>query len=257
MNSIYTQGVIASLELGWGEGWLSPGGDQELELILDGVDIRDKTILDIGVGTGGPAFSLLNKFGAAHVTGIDIEQSVVDRAQELANIRQLQNQLDLQCVTTGVLPFEDETFDIVFSKDCFIHIADKKTLFDEAFRVLSPTGVLVYSDWCCSPPPYSDEMEQFMENGMNFTMATAGNNVDQMIHSGFSNIYVRDRNDWFSGYAEQEYLEAIGLKREQMVSMFDAEKADGITAATKRRAKIGQQGHLRPTHFFTCKNSVI
>lgn len=256
MNSIYTQGVIARLELGWGEGWLSPGGDQELELILDGIDIRDKTILDIGVGTGGPAISLLNNFGAAHVTGIDVEQSVIDRAQELAKNQQLQNQLDLHCLTPGVLPFEDEKFDVVFSKDSFVHIADKKTLFDEVFRVLSPTGIFVFSDWCCSPPPYSDEMDQFMENGMNFTMATAGNNIDHMIHSGFSNICVRDRNEWFSAFAEQEYLEAVVLKREQMVSMFGLENADGIATTAKRRAKIGRQGHLRPTHFFTRKNGL-
>jgi ubiquinone/menaquinone biosynthesis C-methylase UbiE len=254
MNTIYTNGVIASLELGWGEGWLSPGGNEELELLLDAIEIRGKTILDIGVGTGGPALALLSKFGAAHVTGIDVEQPVIDRALELARIQQLQSQLDLHCVKSGPLPFKDEKFDVVFSKDCFVHIADKRTLFDEIYRVLMPNGILVFSDWCCGAPPYSFDMEQYLENGMDFSMATAGDNIDNMVQSGFSNIYLRDRNEWFAEYAEREYREAIGSKREQMVGMFGEEKADSIAAAAKRRAKIGAQGYLRPTHFISRKD---
>jgi len=254
MNTIYTNGVIASLELSWGEGWLSPGGNEELELLLDNIDIRGKTILDIGAGTGGPALALLSKFGAAHVTGIDVEQPVIDRALELARIQQLQSQLDLHCVKPGPLPFRDETFDVVFSKDCFVHIADKRMLFDEIHRVLRPNGILVFSDWCCGTPPYSIEMEQFLENGMNFTMATAGDNINNMVQAGFSNICLRDRNEWFAEYAEQEYMEATGSKREPMVGMFGEEKADSIAAAAKRRATIGSQGYLRPSHFVSYKN---
>jgi SAM-dependent methyltransferase len=255
MNTIYSEGVIASLELGWGEGWLSPGGDQELELLLDGIEIQGKSILDIGIGTGGPALSLLGKYGAAHVTGIDVEQPVLDRAFELAKNQQLQKQLDLHCVKTGPLPFENDKFDIVFSKDCFVHIADKNTLFDEINRVLIPDGVLVFSDWCCSKPPYSVEMETYFDNGMSFSMATAGNNIDSLVQSGFTNIVVRDRNQWFAEYAQKEYVEAVGLNRTKVVNMFGMEKADSIAMAAKRRAKIGWQGHLRPAHFRTRKNS--
>ncbi|MCP4333096.1 MAG: hypothetical protein GY785_10615 [Gammaproteobacteria bacterium] len=96
-------------------------------------------------------------------------------------------------------------------------------------------------------------MEQFLENGMNFSMATAGNNIDNMTQSGFTNTCVRDRNKWFAKLTELEYGEAIGLELEQMVGMFGEEKADSIAAAAKRRAKTGSQGYLRPTHFSTRK----
>ena len=173
---------------------------------------------------------------------------------ELARIQQLQSQLDLHCVKSGPLPFKDEKFDVVFSKDCFVHIADKRTLFDEIHRVLIPNGIHVFSDWCCGTAPYSIEMEQFLENGMNFSMATAGNNIDNMVHSGFSNISLRDRNEWFAECTEREYGEAIGSKREQMVGIFGEAKADSIAAAAKRRALVGSQGQLRPTHFITRKD---
>ena len=251
MNTIYTTGVIESLELGWGKGWLSPGGNDELERLLDGIEIHGKSILDIGVGTGGPALALLGKFGAEHVTGVDVEQSVIDRALELARIQGLQDRLELHCVQPGPLPFTGEKFDVVFSKDSFIHIADKRTLFDEVHRVLRPNGIFVFSDWCCGTPPYSEEMEQFFENGMRFSTATAGDNIDHMVQSGFRDICVRDRNAWFTENSEREYQRAIGSNREKMVGMFGEEKADSIAAAAKRRVVIGSQGQLRPTHFST------
>ncbi len=256
LKTIYTGDVIAQLELGWGRGFLSPGGPQEVSLLLDGLDIEGKTVLDIGVGTGGPALLLLSKFGARHVTGIDIEQSVIDRARSLAAAQHLEDRLDLRCVQPGALPFAGGQFDVVFSKDSFVHVADKTLLFDEIFRVLAPGGVCVFSDWCCGTPPYSPEMEQFLQNGMDFSMATSGANVDHLIQSGYSKIAVRDRNAWFAEYAEREFADAIGPKRQKMIDIFGLDATDRITAAAKRRAIIGRQGHLRPAHFTAKKNRI-
>ena len=256
MKTIYTGDVIARLELGWGKGFLSPGGPAEVSLLLNNLDIEGKTVLDIGVGTGGPALLLLGKFGARHVTGVDIEQSVVDRARALAVEQNLESRLDIQCIQPGALPFAGGQFDVVFSKDAFVHIADKALLFDEIFRVLAPGGVCVFSDWCCGTPPYSAEMEQFLQNGMDFSMATSGANLDHLVQAGYTQIAVRDRNAWFAEYAEREFVDAIGPKRQQMIDAFGLDVADQITAAAKRRAIIGRQGHLRPVHFTARKNRI-
>lgn len=249
LRTIYTPELIASLEHGWGEGWLSPGGRDEVSRLMSGIVLEGKTVLDIGVGAGGPAIQLLTEFGARHVTGVDIEQAVIDRAQSLSRAQHLGGRLDLQCIRPGPLPFANGRFDVVFSKDSFVHIADKKLLFDEIFRVLTPDGVCVFSDWCCGPPPYSSEMEQFLENGMDFSMATSGATVDYLIQSGFSEVDVRDRNAWFAECADRELAKATGPGRQQMVHDLGLDAAGSITAAAKRRAVIGRQGHLRPTHF--------
>ncbi len=252
-KSIYTSDVIARLELGWGEGWLSPGGQDDVAELVAAVDLADKTVLDIGTGTGAPALLLVSRFGARQVTGIDVEQTVLDRAQHLAAASKLEKQVSFQQVSPGRLPFPDAQFDVVFSKDAFVHIADKALLFAEMFRVLTPGGQCVFSDWCRGTPPYSVEMEQFLDNGMNFTMATMEENRGYLKRAGFRNISARDRNAWFAELAAQEFKAAAGPRRARFVCDVGLEAADGLTAAAKRRAVIADQGHLRPAHFRAVK----
>ena len=69
----YGQKQIDFLELIWGEGFLSPGGTKEVDLVLEGLNLNGLNILDIGCGCGGAAFHLIREHGAASVVGIDIE----------------------------------------------------------------------------------------------------------------------------------------------------------------------------------------
>ena len=49
----YSDALIDSLQLRWGEGFLSPGGEEELAALMRGVDIAGQTGLDLGCGIGG------------------------------------------------------------------------------------------------------------------------------------------------------------------------------------------------------------
>jgi len=72
------------LKVVWGEGFLSPGGTDEIDEIMKDIDVKDKSILDIGCGCGGAAFHLLKKYNAKSVEGIDPEFLVIKEAKELA-----------------------------------------------------------------------------------------------------------------------------------------------------------------------------
>ena len=48
----YGKKQIDTLEMIWGEGYLSPGGASEIDLILNDKSLKNKKILDIGCGCG-------------------------------------------------------------------------------------------------------------------------------------------------------------------------------------------------------------
>ena len=59
-KSEYDDKLVTMLEIIWGDGFLSPGGAEEVALLLEGEDISDKVIIDIGCGIGG--IGLLENF---------------------------------------------------------------------------------------------------------------------------------------------------------------------------------------------------
>ena len=60
----YTDHFTFWCEQDFGEGFLSPGGRDEVARIVGGIDLTGKEVLDIGVGLAGPACVLVEEHGA-------------------------------------------------------------------------------------------------------------------------------------------------------------------------------------------------
>ena len=245
----YTEERITKLQATFGKGFLSPGGIEEVAKIVEGIDLRGKEVLDIGVGIGGPACLLVTNHGAGKVTGIDVEEPVLNEAQATVSSQKLQNQIDLQIVTPGPLPFDDATFDIVFSKDSIIHIPHKQSLFSEVYRVLKPGGWVVMSDWYCSEEPFTEEMANWMEaTGLNLAMKPIQNDGSLLGESGFSDTVILDRNEWFSDFSRKLVDQMSGPGYSHMVATMGQATADDLFVRAKARAIVSAQGQLRPGH---------
>jgi phosphoethanolamine N-methyltransferase len=135
--------------MAWGEDFLSPGGTDEVDRVLDNNDFSGAIIRDIGCGIGGAAVHLAKTRQPKHITGIAIERNLVYRAQALADKNNVSPACQLQRVDPGPLPFDPESFDVVFGKDAIIHIPDKVGLAKTVFEVLRPNGRFMASDWLC------------------------------------------------------------------------------------------------------------
>ena len=137
---LYDEQLVALLQTIWGRGWLSPGGPEEVKLILDGVDLADKAVLDIGCGAGGIEAELVSAHGAGFVTGLDVEDTVLGLARQTARDAGIACRCGFIKAAPGPLPFPPSTFDVIFSKDSIVHIPDKESLMRDVFRVLKPGG---------------------------------------------------------------------------------------------------------------------
>ncbi|MGB3280721.1 MAG: class I SAM-dependent methyltransferase, partial [Pseudorhodobacter sp.] len=124
----YDDASIAFLEAMWGEGYLSPGGPEEVSRVLDGLDLTGKRILDIGCGSGAITLSLVQDHGAGQVVGVDVEADVCKAARSRIDRADMADRVTITQVSPGPLAFEDCSFDLVFSKDSNIHIPDKAFL---------------------------------------------------------------------------------------------------------------------------------
>jgi phosphoethanolamine N-methyltransferase len=191
----YDDAAIRFLEAPWGEGYLSPGGPEEVDRVLEGLSLRGKSVLDIGCGSGGITLHLIESHSAARVTGFDVEEPVVSAARRQAERRGLSECARFVQAAPGPLPFAGEAFDVVFSKDALLHVPDKDALFAEIFRVLRLGGVFAASDWLIGHDGEpSAEMKAYIEaEGLSFSMKSPARYRLAMERAGFADIEVIER----------------------------------------------------------------
>jgi len=245
----YPDEFIDRLHLIWGQGFLSPGGPEEVAEIVKGLDLAGVAVLDIGCGTGGPALVLARDKGAV-VTGIDVEPQLIERGRRLAAEAGLAERVDFRLVDPGPLPFPAESFDVVFSKDALLHIPDKQALYRDVLRVLKPGGVFAASDWLAGEGAARDEaLLSYMELiGLDITMATAAETAAAMQAAGFEGVSTVDRNAWYAKVSAQEVAAIDGPMRAQIIAVSSPEIHARWLAARRQLAEATQRGALRPTH---------
>lgn len=99
----------------------------------------NKSVLEIGVGTGRLALRVRDKCGS--FTGIDISPKTIKRAKE--NLREFSN-VHLICGDYLTQQF-DKFFDVIYSSLTFMHIKDKRTAIEKTADLLTPGGRFVLS----------------------------------------------------------------------------------------------------------------
>jgi ubiquinone/menaquinone biosynthesis C-methylase UbiE len=102
-------------------------------------------ILDVGCGLGGSARYLAAQH-RCRVTGIDLTKAYVEAAAELAALVGLAGMVEFRECSALELPFEDGSFDIVWTEHVQMNVADKRAFYRELARVLAPGGRLVFHD---------------------------------------------------------------------------------------------------------------
>jgi ubiquinone/menaquinone biosynthesis C-methylase UbiE len=88
---------------------------------------------------------LTERVAPGQVTGIDVGESSIALARELATERKVSN-VRFEVASVYELPFPDNTFDAVFSHNMPEHLNDPAKCFQEMHRVLKPGGVIGVRD---------------------------------------------------------------------------------------------------------------
>jgi ubiquinone/menaquinone biosynthesis C-methylase UbiE len=111
---------------------------------LAGLSPRTR-VLDVGGGLGGPARTLAAEFGC-RVTVIDPTESYVLAATMLTERLRLGDRVSHRLGDALDLPFEDGAFDVVWTQNSGMNIADKDRLYAGLRRVLRLGGLLAFQE---------------------------------------------------------------------------------------------------------------
>lgn len=96
---------------------------------------KGKKVLDAGAGTGRVSLKLAA--AGAEVTALDISPSMLEiLKRKNGNIETVEGDMEN-------MPFEDETFDLVFSSLAMVHLKKIERFMDECYRVLKDNGKFI------------------------------------------------------------------------------------------------------------------
>jgi len=242
----YDPRMLKLLQIMWGDGFLSPGGPEAVRAIVAGLDLTDKTVLDIGCGLGGLDEVLAGAFGA-RVIGVDVAKLIVALGQDRIAVSPHRDRIEIRLIEPGPLPFGDSSFDVVFGKDAWLHVPDKAGFFAEIRRVLKPGGIVTCGDWMKSPGPYSADMEYFFKmEGLTYNLVTLAA-YGQFVHgAGFEDVELQDITGQAQVGAREELARMKGRLHPVLTTELGAEARDFFIEDWRALTVVLDKGELRP-----------
>lgn len=109
------------------------GQERRLEMVRRYIPLEGKKILDVGCGIG--TYLQAFKRFTNKLYGVEINAK---RAAEAKRVTP-----NIFIAPAEKLPFDDATFDLVFSHEVLEHVGDDRKAIEEAVRVLRPEGHIV------------------------------------------------------------------------------------------------------------------
>ena len=120
-------------------------GAQVSKELVESISLNNLKVLDVGCGLGGPARMIADKFNC-EVSGIDMCSEYIRTAGGLSELVGLGNKTHFVQGDALNLPYENESFDVVWTQHVQMNIEDKKQFYSEINRVLKTGGSFMYYD---------------------------------------------------------------------------------------------------------------
>jgi SAM-dependent methyltransferase len=118
--------------------------------------------LEVGAGTGYFSLNLLRAGVVGEAVATDISPGMLGKLERSAE--ELGLSVETAACEAAELPFEDDSFDLVFGHAILHHLPDLEGAFREFRRVLRPGGVMAF---CGEPSFYGDRIAAWPKRGAN------------------------------------------------------------------------------------------
>ena len=190
-----------------------------------------------------------------HIVGVDINELGIRGAKELARTQGLDSRVRFeQCDVSKKLPFDDATFDAVFSNDVLCHVPGRLDLLVEIFRVLKPSGRMLFSDALVIGGLISAE-EIATRSSIGFYYFSPPSENERLLkQAGFSQVDATDTTE-NAAQISKKWHDAREKRKEDLVKAEGSPTFDGLQRFLSFVHSLTSERRLLRYLYFARKNS--
>ena len=132
-----------------------------------------------------------------------------------------------QCDASKNLPFDDDSFDAVFSNDVLCHLPRRLEVLGEMFRILKPGGRMLFSDALVVGGLLSNEEIATRSSIGFYVYSPTGENERLIERAGFRRVRVTDTTASAARLAKQ-WHDAREKRKEELVAAEGSINFEGL-----------------------------
>jgi len=210
-----------------------PGTDAATMKALSMIDLPPDgaRVLDVGCGTGTQTIEIMLSTGC-EMTAVDIFDGFLEELRKKAAARGLENKLKAMNADMRKLPFENESFDCIWSEGA-VYIMGFENGLREWRRLIRNNGYLVVSEISYIKQDVPPEPAVYWKENYPF-MGYTEDNIAAAERCGYEVIgtFVLGKEAWYEFYAE------TSAKLAEFKNKFHDDTAKKVTDETEKEIQL-------------------
>lgn len=190
-------------------------------------DLRpEMRVLDLGGGLGGPARTLARACGC-DVTVLDVTAEFCRVGAMLTARMGMSDRITFHHGDATAIPFPDASFDLAWSQQATMNIADKGRFYAEIHRILRPQGQYAFQEYFAGPvqpihfpvPWASDPALSFLASADEMRSGLRAAGLIEVMWADMTDQAVAFAREREAAAAKQQGLPALGIHLVQGADM--------------------------------------
>ncbi|WP_246077643.1 class I SAM-dependent methyltransferase [Actinomadura hallensis] len=206
-------------------------------------------VVDLGSGYGGSARYLARTFGC-RVTCLNLSEVENERNRAMNREQNLDHLIGVIDGSFEALPFNDNSFHVVWSQDALLHGGDRIRALEEIARVLKPGGEFVFTDPMASDDCSREALRPILNRLHLDTMGSPGFYKREISRLGLTPSFEDLTPHLTTHYAR--VLQETEEREPQLSQDISAEYLERMKAGLRNWVRGGESGNLK-WGIFRCK----
>lgn len=202
----------------------------------------DSRIIDLGGGYAGSARYLAEHFGS-NVVSLNLSEVQNRQARQINERAGLAGLVSVVDGDFENIPEPDNSFDVAWSQDAFLHSGNRAGVLAEIARVLKPGGELIFTDPMQRPGCSRERLQPVLDRIQLQSLGSVDFYTQELQKLGFEKVDFIDLSEQLPRHYDRVRLE-LESRYSEMADTISQEYADNMITGLKHWVKAGQAQDL-------------